>query len=112
MGRDEHQARTEPHSLSSPTPLARPEAGGLCRHHRLRRPNRWGLYTLLGKRLAYARVEHEPWPLHTAAATHLEDDFVAAAGYRRPVDPPHVLYSPGVSVRIERPRYVPALGAP
>jgi len=73
---------------------------------------RWGLYTLLGTRLAYARIEHEPWPLHTAAATELEDDFVPAAGYGRPVGPPHVLYSSGVSVRIERPRYVPALGAP
>lgn len=67
---------------------------------------RWGLYTMLGKRLAFAKVEHAPWPLHHASIEELEDDFLAAAGYS-PVDgPAHAMYSPGVSVRIERPRFV------
>lgn len=73
---------------------------------------RWGLYSLLGKRLAYARVEHEPWPLHDAEVVELADDFVTAAGYPPPAGPPHVMYSPGVSVRIERPRSVAATGRP
>ncbi|NND03117.1 MAG: hypothetical protein HKN91_10045 [Acidimicrobiia bacterium] len=67
---------------------------------------RWGLYTMLGKRLSFAKVEHEPWPLHRAELLALEDDLAAAAGYPALGRPDHVMYSPGVSVRIERPRYV------
>jgi uncharacterized protein YqjF (DUF2071 family) len=69
---------------------------------------RWGLYTMLGSRLAYARVEHAPWPLHRAEATVIDDDLMAAAGYAAPQGAPHVMYSPGVSVRIDRPRIVGA----
>lgn len=67
---------------------------------------RWGLYTILRKRLAHARVEHEPWPLHRASVIALSDDLMEAGGYPAPSVGPHVLYSPGVSVRIERPRFV------
>ena len=67
---------------------------------------RWGLYTMLGSRLAFGRVEHEPWPLYEATPVAVEDDFVAAAGYSQPVGEPHAMYSPGVSVRIDRPRFV------
>jgi uncharacterized protein YqjF (DUF2071 family) len=69
---------------------------------------RWGLYTMLGSRLAHARVEHEPWPLHRADALTVVDDLMEAAGYAAPQGTPHVLYSPGVAVRIERPRFVGA----
>lgn len=65
---------------------------------------RWRLYTMLGRRLAYARVEHEPWTLHRAKASY-DDELVSAAGFTVPDSPPHVMYSPGVSVRIDRPRY-------
>ena len=71
---------------------------------------RWGLYTMLGSRLAHARVEHEPWPLREASVAALADDFVAAAGYAAPLGAPHALYSPGVSVRIDRPRFVDVAG--
>jgi uncharacterized protein YqjF (DUF2071 family) len=71
---------------------------------------RWGLYTMLGRRLAHARVEHAPWPLHRATLVEVDDEFAAAAGYHLGADPPHVLYSPGVSVRIERPRFVASGG--
>jgi uncharacterized protein YqjF (DUF2071 family) len=67
---------------------------------------RWGLYTMLGKRLAFARVEHEPWPLYGATVAHLDDGYLEAAGYPKGGDPDHVSYSPGVSVAIERPRFV------
>ncbi len=67
---------------------------------------RWGLYTMLGKRLAFARVEHEPWPLQRAGLIQLDDGLLEAAGYPRSGEPFHVMYSPGVTVAIERPRFV------
>lgn len=67
---------------------------------------RWGLYTSLGKRLAFAKVEHEPWPLHRASVAFIDDNLMGAAGYSGAGPPDHVAYSPGVSVRIERPRFV------
>lgn len=66
----------------------------------------WGLYTMLGRRLAHAKVEHEPWPLRRALPLLVDDQLAAAAGYPPPDGPPHVLHSPGVTVRIERPRFV------
>lgn len=66
---------------------------------------RWRLYTMLGRRLAVGRVEHEPWQLF-AADGDIEDEFVTAAGYPRPTGEPHLLFSPGVTVRIDRPRFV------
>jgi uncharacterized protein len=66
---------------------------------------RWGLYSA-GRRggLRYAPVEHAPWPLHEAEVLHLDDRLVAAAGLPDPAGLPHVLYSPGVDVRVGRPR--------
>lgn len=69
---------------------------------------RWGLYTMLRGRLAFAKVDHEPWPLHAAVLRHVDDELVTAAGYPPSGEPDHVMYSPGVSVRIERPRFVPS----
>lgn len=66
---------------------------------------RWRLYTMLGRKLAFARVDHEPWPLHRATAK-CDDQLMSAAGFTPPDSQPHVMYSPGVSVRIDRPRYV------
>ena len=66
---------------------------------------RWGLYsTWYGGRTAYAPVDHPPWPLHRAELLELSDDLVEAAGLPRPQGEPHVLWSPGVRVRIGRPR--------
>lgn len=65
---------------------------------------RWRLYTMLRRRLAYARVEHEPWALHRADAS-FQDELMSAAGLPPPDSAPHVMYSPGVSVRIDRPRH-------
>ena len=66
---------------------------------------RWGLFsTWHGGRTAFAPVDHPPWPLHRAELLDLRDDLVVAAGLPRPQGPPHVLWSPGVSVRIGRPR--------
>jgi uncharacterized protein YqjF (DUF2071 family) len=67
---------------------------------------RWGLFTRLGSRLAYAPVDHPAWPLHRAELAYLDDEFVAAAGYPQPYGEPIVHYSPGVEVRIGLPRGV------
>jgi uncharacterized protein YqjF (DUF2071 family) len=61
---------------------------------------RWGLASRWYGRTMYAPVAHESWPLHAA------DDLVASHGLPRPTEPPHVLWSPGVRVRIGRPRVV------
>lgn len=68
--------------------------------------SRWGLWTELGGRLAYAPVEHPAWPLHEAHLVDLDDQFVAAAGYVQPDHAPVVHYSPGVPVRIGLPRRI------
>lgn len=67
---------------------------------------RWGLYTLLGRRLAFARVSHEPWPLHRATILGLHDELHAVAGYPGPGDTIHAMWSTGVDVRIAMPRSV------
>ena len=66
---------------------------------------RWGLFsTWYGGRTAYAPVDHPAWPLHRAELLELRDDLVRAAGLPAPSGEPHVLWSPGVRVRIARPR--------
>ncbi|MCW2606979.1 MAG: hypothetical protein JWO60_1672 [Frankiales bacterium] len=70
---------------------------------------RWGLYsTWYGGRTAGAPVDHPPWPLHTATLLELTDGLVEAAGLPAPQGAPHVLWSPGVEVRIGRPTLLPA----
>ena len=66
---------------------------------------RWGLYSkgLFGG-LMYAPVDHEPWPLHSASLDSIDQNVVEAAGLPSPTGEPHVMFSPGVSVRIGRPR--------
>ena len=65
---------------------------------------RWGLYSRgFGKGLRYAPVDHETWRLHNATLEYLEDSLVTAAGLPAPTGEPHVLFSPGVSVRIGLP---------
>lgn len=68
---------------------------------------RWGLYSRFhGGRTVWAPVEHEPWPLHRARLLDLRDDLVQAAGLPAEGEP-HVLWSPGVRVRIGRPESLP-----
>ena len=66
---------------------------------------RWGLFSRLpGGRTAWAPVAHDPWPLHSAELLELSDDLVPTAGLSAPTTPPHVMWSPGVDVRLDRPR--------
>ena len=65
---------------------------------------RWGLYSqTLRKKIRYAPVSHEPWPLHRATALHIDDSLVQAAGLPTPTGEVHALFSPGVSVRVGLP---------
>ena len=66
---------------------------------------RWGLFSSwYGGRTAFAPVDHAAWPLHRAELLDLDDDLVVAAGLPAPQGDPHVLWTPGVRVRIGRPR--------
>jgi uncharacterized protein YqjF (DUF2071 family) len=67
---------------------------------------RFRLYTLLAGKLAFADVEHEPWPLRKAHIVSLEQDLLEACGLGPADGAPMVHYSPGVSVRIGRPELV------
>ena len=68
---------------------------------------RWGLFsTWYGGRTAWAPVDHPAWPLHRAEAVALQDDLVATAGLQLQ-GAPHVLWSPGVPVRIGHPVLLP-----
>jgi uncharacterized protein len=66
---------------------------------------RWGLFSS-GRRgtIRYAPVDHPPWPLHDVDVHHLDDTLVRVAGLPTPGHPPHAMYSPGVDVRVGRPR--------
>lgn len=67
---------------------------------------RWGLFTELRSRLAYAPVDHPAWPLQHAGIIRLEDELVQAAGYPAPAGEPLVHFSSGVEVKIGLPRIV------
>ena len=65
---------------------------------------RWGLYSKgFGSKIRYAPVDHETWILHAATLESLTDTLVVAAGLPAPTGDAHVMYSPGVSVRIGLP---------
>ena len=66
---------------------------------------RWGLFSQgFGGRLRYAPVDHEQWELYSASIDLLDDKLVTAAGLPAPRGEAHVSFSPGVSVRIGKPR--------
>jgi len=68
---------------------------------------RWGLYSK-GFRgaLRYAPVDHEKWPLYSATLLDIDDSLVTSAGLSAPRGEPHVMFSPGVSVRVGLPHRV------
>lgn len=65
---------------------------------------RWALAAdLLGHGL-WAEVDHDPWPLHRCELLACDDSLVQVAGLPEPAGDPLVLWSPGVEVRVGRPR--------
>ena len=67
---------------------------------------RWGLFSTFLGRTMYAPITHEPWPLHHATLHHLDDGLMEAAGFPIPNADPLIHWTPGVDVRIGRPRRV------
>jgi uncharacterized protein YqjF (DUF2071 family) len=67
---------------------------------------RFRLYSEFAGRLAFAQVEHEPWPLHAATVSSLEQDIIEHSGLPPAQGEPLVHFSPGVYVRIGRPRRI------
>ena len=66
---------------------------------------RWGLVARpLRGRPIWAPVDHPPWVLHRATVSEIDTGVVIAAGLPMPEGEPHVLFSPGVPVRIGAPR--------
>lgn len=65
---------------------------------------RWRAYSRRHGRMFCTPVEHEPWPLHAAAVTRLDDGLVAACGLPQPCAEPLVHYAPAVSVSLGMPR--------
>ncbi len=61
---------------------------------------RYVLYSQRGPQLYRGRVHHAPYPLQNAELLHLRESCLAAAGYARPQNAPHVLYSAGVDVEV------------
>lgn len=68
---------------------------------------RFRLYTQLAGKLAFADVEHEPWPLHQADLLDLRESMIPSVGIPKPQTGPLTLFSPGVRVRVDRPRIIP-----
>ena len=69
---------------------------------------RWALGSTWARRPIWAEVEHGTWPLHRAELLACDESLVTAAGLPAPSGPAEVLWSPGVEVRIARPRRVRA----
>lgn len=67
---------------------------------------RWGLFSTFVGQLVYAPVEHPEWPLHRATLAAVDDGLAVAAGYPATPAQPLVHWSPGVAVRIGRPKRV------
>lgn len=67
---------------------------------------RWALGTRFGRRLMWAEVDHDPWPIHRATVVDLDETLLAAVCLPAPEEAPVALWSPGVEVRIGRPRSV------
>ncbi|MFL6448429.1 MAG: YqjF family protein [Bryobacteraceae bacterium] len=69
---------------------------------------RFRLYTRLAGRLAFAQVEHRPWPLESARAIELDQNVIENSGLPPAIGTPIVHFSPGVHVRIGRPAFLRA----
>lgn len=65
---------------------------------------RWGLYSRTRRGVRYAPVDHEPWSLRAAHVLKVDTALVEAAGLPAPSGDVHVRCSPGVAVRVGRPR--------
>jgi uncharacterized protein YqjF (DUF2071 family) len=63
---------------------------------------RYRLYTLWAGQIAFAQIEHEPWPLQSGRVKSMEQTLLQKVGVPRPVGEPVVHFSENLDVRIER----------
>lgn len=70
---------------------------------------RFRVYSTIFGQLIYSDVEHETWPLHGAKLLHCEQTLTQAAGIKLESAIPLLHFSPGVTVRIGRPKLASAL---
>ena len=68
---------------------------------------RYRLYTTDRGRLAFAQIDHEPWPLRAAQANRLDQDLFRNSGVPQPLGQPHVLHSVSLNVRIGHLQWLP-----
>jgi uncharacterized protein YqjF (DUF2071 family) len=62
---------------------------------------RFRLYTAVRGRIAYAQIEHPPWPLRHASVTALNENLIQNSGVPPPQGPPLVHYSEELLVKAE-----------
>jgi uncharacterized protein YqjF (DUF2071 family) len=65
---------------------------------------RFRLYATMLGQLVFADVQHEPWPLYRATILSLDQNLIEACELPRETGEPLVHYSPGVHVRVGRPK--------
>ena len=61
---------------------------------------RYRLYTTFGQRIAFADIEHPPWPLQRGRVLELEQDLIQHSGVPAPAGEPVVHFSRKLDVRI------------
>ena len=69
-------------------------------HWKISLVERYILYSARYSRIYRGRVHHAPYPLQNAQLLNLRESCLGAAGFARPDEAPHVLYSPGVDVSV------------
>jgi len=62
---------------------------------------RFRLYTAVRGRIAYALIEHPPWPLRHATVTALDENLIQNSGVPPPLGEPLVHYSEELIVKAE-----------
>jgi uncharacterized protein YqjF (DUF2071 family) len=67
---------------------------------------RYRLYTVQAGRIAFAQIEHKPWPLQTGRIIRMRQTLFEDVGVPRPAGEPMVHFSETLDVRIERIRWV------
>ena len=60
---------------------------------------RFRLYAAADGRIAYAQIEHEPWPLQEARVTKLDENLMENSGVTRPMGEPLVHYCEELQVK-------------
>ena len=67
---------------------------------------RFRLYTSASNRIAYAQIEHEPWPLRKACLLELHQDLFRNSGVPQPSGEPILHFSEKLTVKIGRLRWL------